>query len=112
VKVIKALEIEEIPNPHDISVRALHKSNQAQFEHLLLNPGDALKMHVSYTYVYLYVLEGEGIVEAGDESREITADTLVEISPEVPHRLINRGDSVFRVLNVKAPRAKKPTHLV
>jgi len=112
MKIVDVFGMEEISNPHFVSVRALHISDQAQFEHLLLQPGQALKRHVSYTSVFLYVLEGKGIVEAGGESAEITPDTLVEIPPEVPHRLINIGENSFRVLNIMAPRAKKSTHIV
>ena len=112
MKITKTFAVDEIPNPHKVSVRALHISDQAQFEHLLLQPGEALKMHVTYSTVYLFVLEGRGIVQAGVEEVGVEANTFVEIPPEVPHRLINDGDNVFRILNAKAPRPTKPTHLV
>ena len=112
MEVLKTFDLEEIPNPHKISVRALHISDQAQFEHLLLQAGEELKLHITYSTVYLYVLEGKGIVEAGDEQVVLEANMFVVIHPEVPHRLINDSESVFRVLNAKAPRPKKPTHLV
>jgi len=111
MKIIKTFELEEIPNPHAISVRALHISEQAQFEHLLLKPGEELKLHVTYSTVYLFVLEGKGIVEAGKEQTGIEANTFVIIPPEVPHRLINDSEDVFRVLNSKAPRPSISTHL-
>ena len=112
MKITKTFDLEEIPNPHTVSVRALHISDQAQFEHLLLQPGEELKLHVTYSTVYLFVLEGKGMVEAGKERVGIEANTFVEIPPEVPHRLINDSENVFRVLNSKAPRPSKPTHLV
>ena len=112
MKVTKTFAVDELPNPHNVSVRALHISDQAQFEHLMLQPGDALKMHVTYSTVYLYVLEGQGVVEAGGEKARIEANHFIEIPPEAPHRLINDSNGVFRVLNAKAPRPKKSTHLV
>ena len=112
MKITKTFDLEEIPNPHSVSVRALHISDQAQFEYLRLQPGEALKLHVTYSTVYLFVIEGNGIIEAGEEQVRIQANTFVEISPEVPHRLINEGTSVFCVLNAKAPRPLKPTHLI
>ena len=78
----------------------------------LLQPGEELKLHVTYSTVYLFVLEGKGIVVAGDEQQTADINTFVEIPPEVPHRLVNDSHQVFRVLNVKAPRPSKPTHLV
>ena len=112
MKVTKTFDFEEIPTPHAISVRALHISDQGQFEHLVLQPVEELKLHVTYSTVYLYVLEGKGMVEAGNEQARIEANTFVEIPTEVPHRLINDSEDVFRVLNAKAPRPSKPTHLV
>ena len=112
MKITNTFDLEEIPNPHAISVRALHISDQAQFEHLLLQPGEELKLHVTYSTVYLYVLEGKGMVVAGKEQVGIEANTFVEIPPQIPHRLINDSDAIFRVLNAKAPRPQKPTHLV
>lgn len=112
MNIIKTYQQAEITNPHNISVRALHISDQAQFEHLSLQAGDELKLHVTYSTVYLYVLEGQGIVEAGGDKVSVSVDMFVEIPPEVPHRLINDSETTFRVLNAKAPRPHKPTHLV
>ncbi len=112
MKVTRVFEIDEIPNPHNISVRALHASEQAQFEHLILEEGQEQKRHVAYTSVYLYVIEGEGVLEAGDECIRLSADMLVELPPETPHRLSNHSVGRLRILNVKAPRAQKATHIV
>ena len=112
MKTAKVFNVEEIPNPHFISVRPLHVSEQAQFEHLVLEPGQEQKKQVAYTNVYLYVLEGKGVLKAGSETIDLSADMLVEIPPETPHRLVNSGDTRLRLLNIKAPRAAKTTHVV
>ena len=112
MKVVETMDVPEIPNPHKVSVRALHASEHIQMEHLLLQPGEVLKKHVASVDVYLYVLEGRGIVEVGDERQEVTVDTLVEIPAQAPHRLLNEGNVPFRVLNIKAPRPTTPTKVV
>lgn len=112
MKIVKTFETAEIPNPHQISVRALHVSDQAQFEHLSLEPGQEQKKHVAHTNVYLYILIGTGVLEAGEEIIPLSADMLVEMPPETPHRLINNGDSQLRLLNIKAPRPTVSTHLI
>lgn len=109
---IKTFETAEIPNPHFISVRRLHVGEIAQFEHLALEPGQEQKRHVAYTNVYLYVLEGRGFLEAGEETIPLSADLLVEMPPETPHRLVNDGSTRLRLLNIKAPLPKKSTHIV
>lgn len=112
MKIVKTFEKEEIPNPHFISARLLHTSEAAQFEHLMLEPGQEQKKHVAYTTVHLYVLEGTGVLEACGESISLSVDMLVEMPSETPHRLVNNGDSRLRLLNVKVPRPTKPTHIV
>ena len=104
MKIVRVMDVPEIPNPHDVSVCALHASEHIQMEYLLLQPGEELKKHVASVDVYLYVLAGPGIVEVGDERQEVNVDTLVEIPAQAPHRLLNQGNTPFRVLNVKAPR--------
>lgn len=112
MKIIKTFEVAEAPNPHFISARVLHVGEAAQFEHLILEPGQEQKKHVAYTTVHLYVLEGTGVLEAGDDAIQLSADMLVEILPETHHRLVNNSAARLRVLNVKAPRPTKSTHIV
>ena len=112
MKIVKTFETGEIPNPHFISVRALLVSESAQFEHLSLEPGQVQKMHVAHTNVFFYILNGTGILEAGKETITLSADMLVEMPPETPHRLINNSNFQLRLLNIKAPRPQKPTQVV
>ena len=112
MKIVKTFDTAEIPNPHSISVRALLVSKSAQFEHLSLEPGQVQKKHVAHTNVYLYILFGTGVLEAGEETIHLSADVLVEMPAETPHRLINNSDSQLRLLNIKAPRPISPTQIV
>lgn len=112
MKIVKTFETAEIPNPHFISVRALLASESAQFEHLALDAGQVQKKHVAHTNVYLYVLNGSGTLETDHETTALSADMLVELPPETPHRLINNSQSQLRLLNIKAPRPTKSTQIV
>jgi len=112
MKIVKTFETAEIPNPHSISVRALLVSESAQFEHLSLEPGQVQKKHVAHTNVYLYILNGTGILEAGDETISLSADNAGGNAPETIHRLINDSNSQLRLLNMKAPRPTSPTNIV
>lgn len=103
MKIIKTFEEAEFANPHAISARLLHVGENAQFEHLMLEPGQVQKRHAAYTTVHLYVLEGEGTLDAGDECIQLGADMLIVMPPETMHRLTNTGAARLRVLNIKAP---------
>lgn len=106
MKTINYKEIETTKNPHSVDAKKLHDNDYVQVVHMLLKPGESLKKHVTPVDVFFYVLEGEGIVEIGDEKLKIGKDTLVDSPKDIPHCLYNEGDKDFRVLVVKTP---KPT---
>lgn len=112
MKVIEVKSAPEKPNPHNVSSRMLYDTEHAQAVHIELNPGEALKKHSTPVDVFFYVLEGKGIVEIGEEKQEVSRDTLVESPARIPHRLLNPGEGIFRVLVVKVPRQTEPTRLL
>ena len=58
-------------NPHNVDARKVYDNENAQAVHLILNPGESLKRHITPVDVFFYVLEGKGIVEVGDEKKEV-----------------------------------------
>jgi quercetin dioxygenase-like cupin family protein len=112
MKVVEMKSSPEKPNPHNVSSRMLYDTEYAQAVHIELKPGESLKKHITPVDVFFYVLEGEGIVEIGEEKQEVSRDTLVESPARIPHRLLNTGDGIFRVLVVKVPRPTESTRLL
>ena len=88
-------------NPHNVDVRKLHGSPSTDVVVITLQPGEALKRHMTPVDVLFYVLEGKGTVVIGDEEAEVEKDSLVESPKSVPHLLMNESDDVFRVLVIK-----------
>jgi mannose-6-phosphate isomerase-like protein (cupin superfamily) len=80
--------------------------------HITLQPGEALKKHITPVDVVFYVLEGRGVVEIGEERASVCADTLIESPAKIPHRWINESDRPMRVLAVKTPRPKEATKML
>jgi len=111
MKIVEMKFSPEKPNPHNVSVRMLYDTKHAQAVHIELKPGETLKKHITPTDVFFYVLEGKGIVEVGEEQQEVGRDMLIESPAKVPHRLLNLGNDIFRVLVVKAPRQTASTRL-
>jgi mannose-6-phosphate isomerase-like protein (cupin superfamily) len=112
MKIVDALTAPEGPNPHGVSARAVHANEHVQVTLLTLQPGEALKLHVTPVDVFLYALQGRGVVEIGGERAEIGPDTLVDSPARIPHRLLNEGQEVFRCLVVKTPAQKEPTKVL
>lgn len=112
MKVTEMKSSPEKPNPHNVSVRMLYDTEHAQAVHIELKSGEALRKHITPTDVFFYILEGKGVVEIGDEQQEVSRDMLIESPAKIPHRLLNPGKDIFRVLVVKVPRQTESSRLL
>jgi mannose-6-phosphate isomerase-like protein (cupin superfamily) len=112
MEIISAKDAEIIKNPHNVKAAKLYDSEHAQAIHIALEPGEALKRHITPVDVFFYVLEGMGIVEIGEEKKEVGPDTLINSPARIPHCWYNQSEQVFRVLVVKVPRPTKATKLL
>lgn len=109
MNIIEVIQAESKPNPHGVDARTLSDSINAQVVHITLKPGQSLKKHITPVDAIFYVLEGEGILQIGDERNVIGADTLVESPAKVPHSWSNESNSKLRILVIKTPRPTEPT---
>lgn len=112
MKTIKYSEAKARENPHGIDARNLYDGEHAIVTHILLNPGEQLKRHITPVDAIFYVLEGKGIVEIGDEQVEVTKDTLIDSPAKIPHCWYNKSNSLLRVLVIKVPKPDGPTKLL
>lgn len=99
-------------NPHKVKAGKLHDSEHAQVIHIALEPGESLKKHVTPVDVIFYVLEGEGVVEIGDERQRVGSDTLIDSPAKIPHCWYNESTAVLRFLVIKTPRPTESTRLL
>jgi len=115
VKVVKVVDVKSAQagqNPHGVESKSLYNTEHATVTHLTLRPGEQLKHHITPTDVFFYVLEGRGVVEVGEEQREVGPDTLIESPNGIPHCWYNRSSSVLRFLVCKVPRQIEPTKIL
>ncbi len=96
-------------NAHGVDARNLYSTADAMITVITLEPGQALKRHITPVDVAFYVLDGTGVVEVGDETREVAAHTLVESPRDVPHCWFNRSAEPLRFMVIKAPRPTRKT---
>src|SRR5512136_3293449 len=101
MKITEVAKVVSGHNPHHVDARKIYDSPHAIAVVITLQPGEALKKHMTPVDVFFYVLEGTGIVEIGDEKKTIGKDMLVESPAKIPHTWSNPGSAVFRVLVVK-----------
>lgn len=102
VNSIKESPLEE--NPHKVEVRKLYDYENAQVMHMVLQPGQSLKPHITPVDVFFYVLEGSPEFLVGDEKETVEKDNLIESPKNVVHCISNQSGSVARILVVKAPK--------
>jgi quercetin dioxygenase-like cupin family protein len=107
MKIISVQETRISDTPHKVDVRKLYDTEHAQAVHITLQPGEALKPHITPVDVFFYILEGTPEVLVGDERVTTEADNLIESPREIPHCLYNNSGSLARILVVKAPKPVK-----
>jgi mannose-6-phosphate isomerase-like protein (cupin superfamily) len=112
MKVVVVKNIQSKPNPHGVDARNLSDTEMAQVVHITLQPGESLKKHITPVDVVFYVLEGQGVVEIGEERKEVGVDTLIESPARIPHRWINESKGLVRILVIKTPRPKETTKML
>ncbi|MDD3321882.1 MAG: cupin domain-containing protein [Paludibacter sp.] len=104
MKTTNYKEANTTKNPHGVDARKIHDNENVQVVHMCLKAGESLKKHTTAVDVFFYVLEGEGIVEIGDEKLKVTKDMLIDSPKNIPHCLYNDSNADFRVLVVKTPK--------
>src|SRR5574344_2538343 len=104
MKIVTYKEVDSTKNAHGVEAKKLHDNEHAQVIHILLKAGESLKKHTTPVDVFFYVLEGEGIVEVGDEKQTVVKDMLIESPKDIPNCLYNVRNSGFRILVVKTPK--------
>lgn len=112
MKIIEIADVESSPNPHGVDARKIYDTSNAVTVHMTLKPGESLKMHITPVDVFFYVLEGNGIVEIGNEKKNVSKDMLIESPAKIPHCWYNESENDLRILIVKVPRPEKSTKII
>jgi mannose-6-phosphate isomerase-like protein (cupin superfamily) len=112
MNIIKVQNIAISETPHKVDVRKIYDKETAQAMHITLQPGEALKPHITPVDVFFYVLEGTPEIRVGEEIIKIESDSLVESPKDIVHCLYNNSDKVARILVVKAPKPMAAARLL
>jgi quercetin dioxygenase-like cupin family protein len=99
-------------NPHGVDARPIYSHEHAQVIVLSLKPGESLRRHITPVDVFFYVLEGKGIVEIGEEKKEVGKDSIVHSPAKIVHCWRNESDRPLRILVTKTPKPTTTTILL
>lgn len=112
MEIVKVNETAIAATPHKVDVRKVYDKESAQVMHITLQPGQALKPHITPVDVFFYILEGSPEVLVGEEKIQVSADCLVESPKDIIHCLYNNTDAMARILVVKAPKPSSTTKVL
>lgn len=112
MKIVNVENVETAKTPHGVDVRKLFSFEHATFVHIELKPGESLKKHITPVDAFFFGLEGEGMVEIGDEVEVIKENQLVFSPAKVVHRLFNESNERFRFLVIKTPTPTSETKIL
>jgi quercetin dioxygenase-like cupin family protein len=104
MKTTRIDEAEVVKNPHGVKVQRLYTSEYASIMHLTLEPGEKLRQHITPVDAIFY-----GIVEIGDEKKEVAKGTMIDSPKGIMHCWYNESDERLNVLVVKVPFPTEPT---
>jgi mannose-6-phosphate isomerase-like protein (cupin superfamily) len=109
MEITKVSDVEPGRNPHGVDARMIYSHENASVTIITLRAGEQLRRHITPVDVFFYVLEGQGVIEIGDEREMVGPDTVIHSPARVVHCWYNESDYPLRVLVVKTPRQKEQT---
>ena len=115
VITLKIIDVKNIPianTPHNVDVRKLFSYEHATIVCITLKTGEALKLHKTPVDVCFYILDGQGIVEIGNEMENVKKDQLIFSPAKIPHRLKSNSNGDFRFLVIKTPTPTTETKML
>ena len=112
MKITKVSETPINENPHKVDARKIYDKSQAQAVHIILNPGESLKPHITPVDVFFFVIEGAPEIMIGDKKLLVNSDCLIESPKGIAHCIYNNSSNIVRVLVVKTPRPTAKTEIL
>ncbi len=112
MEITKVSETAPSKNLHGVDARPIYTHENAQVIILKLQSGESLRRHITPVDFFFYVLEGKGIVEVGEEKKEVEKDSIVHSPAKIVHCWYNESDIPLRILVAKTPKPKESTILL
>ena len=112
MQITKLSEVPIKETVHKIDARELYSKVDAQAIHITLNPGEALKPHITPVDVFFFIIEGTPEIMVGKEKQIVEPNSLIESPKDIPHCIYNNSEKIARILVVKTPRPTTKTRLL
>lgn len=84
-------------------------SRQLDYRISTYAPGAGVDRHAHRVQEQVYhVLDGEGLMEVGDETRRVRRHDVIQLPAGVPHRIVNTGLDNLTFIVVTSPVTDEP----
>lgn len=74
---------------------------KAQSVNIIIQPNGELPLHTTTVDVIFYVIKGRGIIEIGDEKKEVEEGNFIDSPANIPHAWYNPNTEELSVLVIK-----------
>lgn len=92
------------PHPDRPATALILDEPDARLVVFRIAPGQAVPVHTSTSTVLLQLLEGHGMIGAGESEVECQAGDVISFTPEEPHGMRALGDAALLLLATITPR--------
>ena len=101
---IAVKDLPEIPNICNQRLKEVWKNKDVSVAYVEMDPGNISFLHKHNTFTELYyILSGKGIMYVGNQTFNVSKNTLIEIEPGIQHELENPNESVLKHLVISTP---------
>jgi mannose-6-phosphate isomerase-like protein (cupin superfamily) len=99
MKIVELKNAEKVP--FKLDGKKIITRSDSELIHLTLKPGEILEKHTNPFDVLFYVIQGKGIIEAGEETKLVEKDSCIEIALGVERGWTNSGNEDLKILVIK-----------
>jgi quercetin dioxygenase-like cupin family protein len=101
MNIVNLNELSGIAKGKMVEARKIPSNFSAQAVNVVLQAGGVLPTHTTPVDVIFYVIKGTGIVEVGDEKKEVSQGMFIDSPANIPHGWYNESEEELSVLVVK-----------
>ena len=101
MNIINLNELEGFSRADKVEAKKIPTGFSTQCVNIVIQPGGVLPVHTTPVDVIFYVIKGAGIIEIGDESKEVSEGMFIDSPKAIPHGWKNPGKDELSVLVIK-----------
>jgi len=112
MRVIRKGKGERLETPSEFEAIKIFENNDVEFIKIDFKEDGFFKKHISPVDIWIYILEGKGIIEADDIKVDVIKGDMIYSPKGTAHKVINTGHLPLEILVIKIPKSEEPVKFV